>query len=285
MANPSTVFSRACVVLGSLLAFLPQTLRGQDAPPEMRVLHTPEKTRFGLFGKKPAAPAPTLFVLAAGVDDMGKQPIYSQTGRHLARHGWLYVTVDIPCHGNDRRSDEPEGISGWAHRIKTGQDLMGPFTKRCVEVLNFLVAEGYTDPKQVAACGTSRGGFCALHLAAAEPRVRAVTCVSPVTDLLVLREFAGLKPQQVQSLNIVHLADKLAGRAIWLSIGNHDERVGTDECIAAARRLVAETRRRHPDAKTVPVELIVSPADGHHAIDNAYELAAQFVRKKVPTKE
>jgi dienelactone hydrolase len=274
-----STFFRSSVVL-ALLGLSPLMLRSEDAPPEMHVMHTPGKTRFGLFGKRPVAPAPTLFVLAGGVDDMGKQPIYSETGRHLAKHGWLYVTVDIPCHGNDRRSGEPDGLPGWAHRIKAGQDLISPFTKRCTEVLDFLVAEGYTDPKQVAACGTSRGGFCALHLAAAEPRVRAVTCISPVTDLLVLREFAGLKPQQFETLNVVSLADKLAGRAIWLSIGNHDERVGTDECIAAARRLVAEMRRRHPDIKTVPVELVVSPADGHHAIDNAYGLAADFVRKQ-----
>ena len=57
----------------------------------MRVLTTPGGTRFGLFGQKPTSPAPTLFVFAAGVDDMEKQPIYTETGRHLAKQGWLYV--------------------------------------------------------------------------------------------------------------------------------------------------------------------------------------------------
>jgi dienelactone hydrolase len=142
--------------------------------------------------------------------------------------------------------------------------------------LDFLVAEGYTDPQRVAACGTSRGGFCALHFAAAEPRVRAVACISPVTNLLALREFAGVTEERARSVNVADLAEKLAGRAVWLGIGNDDQRVGTDECIATARRLVEAARARQPNA-VVPVELVVGPSDGHRAIDDAYTRAAQFV--------
>src|SRR5437016_1979369 len=192
------VSRKALSFLSCLLGFMWLSASAAEGPPTsptMHVVTTPGGTRFGLFGEKPSSPAPTLFVFAAGVDDMAKQPIYTETGRHLAKQGWLYVALDPPCHGHDQREKEPGGITGWAHRVKAGQDLMGPFTKRCVEVLDFLVKEGYTDPKRVAACGTSRGGLCALHFAAAEPRVRAVTCVSPVTNLLVLTEFAGISEQ------------------------------------------------------------------------------------------
>ncbi len=254
--------------------------RAQEAP-AMQVMEAPGGVRFGLFGARSATPAPTLFVSAVAVDDMAKQPVYTETGRRLAAQGWLYVALDPPCHGRDQRPDEPPQLDGWAHRVKAGQPLMEPFTRRCRAVLDFLVAGGYTDPRRVAAGGTSRGGFCALHFAAAEPRVRAVACISPVTNLRVLREFAGIGEEQVRDLNVSALAEPLAGRAVWLSIGNHDERVGTDDCIAAARRLAAAGRARNPDNPVVPVELLVGPSRGHGAIEGAYELAARFLAHAV----
>ena len=154
--------------------------------------------------------------------------------------------------------NEPGQLSGWAHRVKQGEDFVSPFVRRCADVLDYMIEAGYTDPQRVAACGTSRGGFCALRLAAAEPRIRAVTCVSPVTNLLALREFDGVTAEQAAPHNVLTFADKLAGRAVWLSIGNDDGRVNTGDCITVARSLVAQSRRRHPKQKTVPVELIVS---------------------------
>ena len=110
--------------------------------------------------------------------------------------------------------------------------------------------------------------------------MRAVTCVSPVTNLLVLTEFSGIGEQQVRGLNAAHLAEKLAGRAVWLSIGNDDARVGTDDCIAFARKLTAEGRRQKSASKVAPVELVVGPSEGHRAVDDAYGLAAQFTLKQ-----
>ena len=213
-----------------------------DAPRTMRVLQTDNGTRFGLFGERTKTPAPTFFVFATSVDDMARHAVYSETGRELARHGWLYVTLDPPCHGHDAKKGEPATLSGWAHRVKNGADLMKPFVKRCRDVLDWLIAEKYTDPDRIAAGGTSRGGFCALHFSAAEPRVKAIVCVSPVTNPLVLREFAGLQADQTAGIDARSLADKLAGRPIWISIGNHDERVGTDDCIATCRRFAAASR-------------------------------------------
>jgi dienelactone hydrolase len=255
--------------------------------PRIQLLKTADGTRFGFFGEKPAAPAATLFIFATGIDEMGSDPkqYYSQTGRDLAQDGWLYVVLDPPCHGYDRVEGEPAALVGWAHRVKAGQDLMGPFVKRCVAVLDHLIAEGYTDPNRVAASGTSRGGFCALHFAAGEPRVRAATGVSPVTNPLALSEFAGVTEEQAKSINIDGLTDRLAGRAVWLSIGNHDPRVSTDDCVSLARKLVAATRRLKPEIKVVPVELVVGPSEGHRAIDDAYRLEAQFLRKHVAERK
>jgi esterase FrsA len=265
------------------LVFALNSVASADDQPAMRILETENGTRFGLFGKKPKSPAPTFFVFATGVDDMDQSRIYSEAGRQLARHGWLYVTLDPPCHGRDAREDEPSTLSGWAHRVQNEEDLMTPFVTRCRNVLDWLVAERYTDQNRVAAGGTSRGGLCALHLTASEPRVKAVVCISPVTKLLVLREFAEVEQKQTAQFDAASLADKLAGRAIWISIGNDDERVGTHDCIAACRQFVAAARKKEPDV-VAPVELIIAPSKGHTAIDNGYTLAAEFVLKQIPSR-
>ena len=255
----------------------------KDSVPPMRLLKTANGTHFGVFSEKPTAPAATLFIFASGIDEMGSDPTryYTQTGRELAKEGWLYVVLDPPCHGYDRKEGEPAQLVGWAHRVKTGQDLIGPFVQRCTAVLDHLVAEGYTDPDRVAASGTSRGGFCALQFAASEPRVRIVTGVAPVTNPLALSEFAGVTSEQAKSINFDSLADRLVGRSVWLSIGNDDQRVSTDDCVSLARKLVTATRRLKPEMKVVPVELVVGPSEGHRAIDNAYQLEAQFLRKQL----
>lgn len=254
-----------------------------DEPPSFQLRQTDPGTHFGLFGEKPASPAPTLFVFATAIDDM-LGSIYTEYGRQLAKQGWLYVVLDPPCHGRDAKDGEPSTLSGWAHRVQNGEDLMRPFVDRCRDVLDWLIANRYTDANRIAAGGTSRGGLCALHFAAAEPRVKALVCVSPVTNPLVLREFADVKPEQTAGIEAKSLADKLAGRAIWISIGNDDARVGTDDCIVTCREYVAAARRKEPDS-VAPVELVVAPSQGHRAIDNAYGLAAEFIAVHVVAKE
>lgn len=251
----------------------------RPAQPAMHVLHTKTKTRFGLFGEKRSAPAPTLFVFATDVDQMDQQRIYSETGRQLARHGWIYVTLDLPCHGRDRRAGEPDYLSGWAHRVKTGQDLTKDFLERCTDVLDFLISQGISDPARIAASGTSRGGFCALQFAAADPRVRAVACISPVTNLLALREFEGVAEESAGDWCVGRQVDRLSDRAVWLSIGDNDQRVGTDDCIHFGRKLAVAARRQRRGSGTAPIELVVAASRGHQAIAGGYCRAAEFIRK------
>src|SRR5436189_406062 len=79
--------------------------------PPMRLLKTADGTQFGLFSEKPAAPAATLFIFAGSIDEMGSDParFYTQTGRELAKDGWLYVVIDPRCHGYDKKAGEPVG--------------------------------------------------------------------------------------------------------------------------------------------------------------------------------
>lgn len=251
----------------------------------IRMMKTPQGTPFGISGDKPAKPAPTLFIFANALETMNDPAyeIYSRTGRELAKDGWIFVVLNPPCHGEDQRPDEPGGLSGWAHRLKNGEDLTGDFVKACSDVVEHVIAEGYTDPGQLAASGTSRGGFCALHFAAAEPRVKAVSGVAPVTDLLALTEFDGMDDHEpTKARHAYHLAEQLAGRKVLLTIGNDDHRVSTDECVATARNYVKVTRAKMPELKIIPVEILVGPSDGHHAVENAYEIEIAWFRKMMP---
>ena len=132
----------------------------------------------------------------------------------------------------------------------------------------------------MAATGTSRGGFCALHFAAAESRVRAVAAISPVTNLSALREFAGVAPELAGKFHARRLGDALSGRAIWIGIGNDDDRVSTSDTIETTAALIGATRDR--GVAPIPIELVVAPAPGHRAIPDAYSLAARFVARHVP---
>jgi dienelactone hydrolase len=232
--------------------------------------------RFGLLGAKGTAPAPTLFVFATGFEDTLTKEEFNQAGHLLAKHGYLGVALDLPCHGQDVKPQESSGLSGWQARLEKGDALVPGFVAQASAVLDYLVKENYTDPQRIAAIGTSRGGFIALHFAAAEPRVRCIAAFAPVTNLLALREFAGMeKHPATRALNLINSADKLAGRPIWICIGNNDERVNTDDVIAVTRKLVTAAVAQ---LKPAPVELHVMPTLGHRIHDTAHAEVATWIR-------
>jgi dienelactone hydrolase len=263
-----------------MLTLLPVLLGGGESAP-LEVHKTPSGIRYGILGKKPAQPAPTLFVFAGGIEDSLQRADFNKIGQSLLGKGFVCVSVDIPCHGKDGQPNEPLGLQGWRSRLEKGPPLVGAFTARASTVLDHLIKEGYTDEKRVSAAGTSRGGFMALHLAAAEPRVGAVIAFAPVTDLRVVTEFAGLdKNQAIRDVNLVQHVDKLAGRHVWICIGNNDQRVGTDEVIDFTRRLVRATKGKSP----VPVEIHVMPTLGHAIHATAHEEAARWLEEKTRGK-
>lgn len=251
----------------------------QSAEPKVKILHTPGKVRFGVLGEKGAAPAPTLFVLASEIEVTLVGPDFNKVGRFLAPQGWLSVALDVSCHGQDSKPGEPTGLAGWRARMEKGDNFTVSLARQVSEVLDHLIAEGYTDKSRVALCGTSRGGFMALHCAALEPRFRAVAAFAPVTDLLKVSEFSGLEKNDLaNSLKLVHLADKLAGRSIWICIGNNDERVSTDECIAFTRAVTKSAISRKLPAE---IEIHVMPSIGHSIHKTAHDEAAAWFQKRI----
>jgi dienelactone hydrolase len=272
-------------IAGALLALLVTTLcQAADANVTMQVLRTPGNIRFGVIGNQTGAASPTLLVVAMSLEDMQREPVYTEVSRLLAAQGFRSVVIEPPCHGEDRKPDEPDGLAGWRHRLDRGENVVQLFDAKARAVLDHVVAQGLADPARVAICGTSRGGFLAFHFAASEPRIKAAGGFSPVTDLLALTEFKGVAADGLAGkLALTHIAPQLTGRPVWLGIGNNDQRVDTDRAIAFSRAVVQASVRQRQEAKGMfPVELIVAPSAGHSKIDRAHELLAAWLMKAMP---
>jgi CubicO group peptidase (beta-lactamase class C family)/dienelactone hydrolase len=260
-------------LIGKFVA--PATVPPGNSGAGLNILRTPAGVRFGVLGPKPAAPAPVLFVFANDIAGTLQNESYNKIGKLLAAQGVVSVAIDLPCHGESVLPGEPQGLDGWAARLKNDNDPIPGLVKDASAALDFLIAEGYADPAKVTACGTSRGGFSALHFAAGEPRVRCVAAFAPVTDLLALREFKGMEAHpRTNELALAKLADKLAGRPVWMCIGNNDERVDTDRAIAFTREVV---RASAAAKKPALIELHVMTSVGHTIHPTAHDEAAAWV--------
>lgn len=224
---------------------------------------------------------PTILVLAAERDRTLREDQFMKFGHIMARsRSCLFVSIDAPGHGDDRRRDERgEGLQVWRSRLDRNEDFVAPFVQRSRTVLDHLIEQRRTDPKRIAVAGTSRGGYLALHVAAANPQISAVALFSGVTELTVLGEFKGLESHALtRSLAVANLADALAGRPIWHCIGNQDMRVGTTEAFAFFRLLVNRGHALHGRA---PVELHIMESEGHRTPAGAWSLAADWLLRQL----
>ncbi|NUQ64583.1 MAG: alpha/beta fold hydrolase [Pirellulales bacterium] len=272
------VICRFALTIAGLLLGL--QARGADADRPVRTLETPGGVRFGIWGDLPAAPSPTLFILANTIDGTLGGPYFRQAGQALGKQGYLCVSVDLPCHGEEHRSDEPRDLAGWRHRCEQGENFVEEANRRLSQVLDHLVAAGHTQATKVAVCGTSRGGFMALHFAASDARVKCVAAYAPVTDLAALREFHGAEANSlVKSLALIQVAEKLAGRAVWIVIGDCDERVGTDHAIALARGITKASLAKGL-AGRVDLHVVAEPR-GHTTPAGAAEQSAAWIHAQL----
>ena len=272
--------ARAATTLFLAAGFAAWPIRAAEPTRTVQTLETRTGVRFGLWGNAPAAPAPTLFILASTIDGTLGDAYFRQAGTALAAHGYLCVSLDLPGHGKQRRPDEPAELPGWRHRCERGDDFVAETNQRLSQVLDHLIAAGHTDAAKVAVCGTSRGGFLALHFAAHDPRVRCVAAYAPVIDLSALREFRGAETNAlVQSLALLRQSEKLAARAVWLIIGDRDERVGTDHTITLARRITERSLARGL-ASRVDLHVVAEPR-GHTTPAGAVEQSAAWIRAQL----
>lgn len=279
--DPWWFLGKRCSILFLLFASCHAgILRGEvsvavEGASDLRLERLPDGTRYALIGNPPVRPAPTLFLFQGDIDEARRQRIYTEVARIVAQSGFVGVVLDAPAHGEDRRPGEPKELAAWCWRIEHGENLVAEFISRARAVLDHLIREKSTDPSRIAAVGTSRGGFLAFHFAAAEPRVRCVGGISPVTDLFVLRKFHVTTEREASdAFSLSTLAPRLAKRPAWISIGNQDTRVGTENAIAFSRALVAAAGS---DSERIPVDLMVHATPGHRSTEQDHVRLAAWL--------
>ena len=164
---------------------------------------------------------------------------YSITPRMFLDAGHRVASFDLPCHGDREVSGEPRGIAGFCAEWRRGNDVFAGLVDEGRAVIDALIERKLGEPGRIFVSGTSRGGYCALRLMAADERIKAAAAFSPVTDWRVLREFAEVKEaSEIADLALPRFAGALAGRAVWTAIGNCDARVGTDACLRFAEAVL-----------------------------------------------
>lgn len=182
------------------------------------------------------APRPTLFLFAREADLTLDHPSYNQIGTALQAQGWLIVSLDIPGHGENVQPGETGGLTGWAERTAAGEDWVQPFTQTVSQAIDYLIRSEQSLPDRIYAAGLSRGGFLALHAAAADARIKAVVACWPVTDLRALEEFAALHDNPLAAQLRIHTqAAKLSHQPIYILMADHDPRVSTEQAVTFAQ--------------------------------------------------
>lgn len=203
---------------------------------------------------------------------------YDIPARVFAAAGHAVASFDLPNHG-EQVNAFGQGIDGFCAAFGAGTDPFVQFIDQGRAVIDACLAQGVGQGGLVA-CGVSRAAYCALRLAAAEPRIQAVSGLAPVIDWRALREFAQVREQPaVAALTLDHYATHLAGRAIFLAIGNADLRVSSAACLRFGARLLELEEAASRQNSAVELHLVNAPG---HSLDEQWRATgAEFLLRQL----
>lgn len=250
------------------------------AEPTVELGKTADGVEYGTWSTKAARPAPLLIILAGTIEDTLSSPYFRQCGNQLAEQGYLCASIDLPCHGKQVRDSERSGLSGWSQRAARGDNFVAECNQRLASVVDHLIEAGAVDPSRMAVCGTSRGGYLAIHFAAHDHRVQCAAAFGPVTDLAAVSEFRAVaEAPLVRQLSLASHAEKLVGRPVWISIGHADERVGTQHAVALGELMEKLARERQIEHR---MQVHVVPGTpGHTTPKGAPQQAADWIAEQM----
>lgn len=194
---------------------------------------------------------------------------YNLGVRLFLERGHRALSFDLPNHG-PRADAFGEGIQGWRNAWVAGEDRFAQAVEEASAVIGRCLERGHAEAGRVVVYGISRGGYLALRLLAADARVAAAAAIAPVTDWRDLSEFAAEKERaELAELRLARYVGALAGKPIFLAIGNADERVSTLSCCRFFHELQeANAAQGHTAA---PVEFHCAPmSKAGHVVDDLW---------------
>ena len=133
-----------------LVVLMASCSQAAETKAPMQMLRTPGNVRFGIIGGQTGAMSATLLVVAMSIEDMQREPVFTEVSRLLAEQGFLSIVIEPPCHGEDRKPDEPDGLAGWRHRLDRDENVVQLFNTKARAVLDHVIAQGLADPGRVA---------------------------------------------------------------------------------------------------------------------------------------
>lgn len=200
---------------------------------------------------------------------------YRATADGFLANGHYAVSFDIPCHG-ERTEPYGEGIDGFCNAWRSGDDPFERFVRDAMAVIDDCIRSGFASPGKIAVCGASRGAYFALRLLAADSRVTRAAGFAPVTDWRFLSEFAAIRDsEEVEALKLHRFVEKLAGKPLFIAIGNQDIRVSTLSCCKLYAELAeCNIANGYPESL---VEFYCTDDPGHTMGDRWYEKGTRFL--------
>ena len=202
---------------------------------------------------------------------------YAEAAEAFVAAGHRAVSFDLPWHADRTAPGESGGIESMCKTLMAGQDPFEMFVQDGIECITECVGRGLAPQGRVFVIGTSRGGYCALRLAAAEPRVHAAAAIAPVTDWRFLQEFAHVREDPVVAATALeHWADDFAGRPVYVVIGNADRRVATSPCARFIARVLEIEAERGSRQSAVNFH-ITDDSSGHSVNPTARARAVRFL--------
>jgi dienelactone hydrolase len=289
-----------------VLFFLPVYAFSEEKPPAAQAAKTTsdgigviESALSETFDVTVSGRKLTIRVLSPEADHMAKEPAllltfatdrntslttrpYCLSAEYFLANGHRAASFDLPAHGD--RVDQYGGqISGMRNAFVAGVDPFAMFAEDGKAVIDECIHRGLATAGRIAIAGTSRGGYMALRLLAADSRIAAGAGYAPVTDWRDLTEFAEDKSSDgVAGLRLSNFVSGMAKKHVFVAIGRTDTRVSTKSCeqfVAALKAAIADASQAE---KLVSFQLTDDP--GHTLGPKWYGMGREFLLKSL-TKE
>ena len=184
---------------------------------------------------------------------------HADFARLATANGWAALTFDLPGHG------ESDG------------EMSGAAVESVISMVHLLAAQDGVDPRQVAARGSSLGGFLAICAASAATEIAGVIAICPASESHLAR---GVRQGRFE----VRVADSVDLEA-WLmaqDLGDAVERLEPRPLILMHAEGDTQIPSDHSaelyDRAGEPRKLVIAPGGAHTTVQHDPELQGMALR-------